>query len=33
MAGNEDLSYNPVKKEWYTITEYQDDRFILTYKM
>ncbi|KAL5366598.1 hypothetical protein BJX96DRAFT_40166 [Aspergillus floccosus] len=31
MAGNEDLSYNEVSKEWYTVTEYEDGRYILAY--
>lgn len=30
--GNEDLSYNEKKKEWYTVTEWKDQRYILTYK-
>jgi hypothetical protein len=32
MAGNEDLSYNPVRKEYYTVTEYDGGRYILSYK-
>ncbi|KAJ5101363.1 hypothetical protein NUU61_003585 [Penicillium alfredii] len=31
MAGNEDLSYNPVRKEYYTVTEYDGGRYILAY--
>ncbi|KAJ5869389.1 hypothetical protein N7455_004330 [Penicillium solitum] len=33
MAGNEDLSFNPVRKEYYTVTEYDGDRYILAYKV
>ncbi|KAI2733631.1 hypothetical protein CBS147332_646 [Penicillium roqueforti] len=33
MAGNEDLSYNLVHKEYYTVTEYAGDRYILAYKV
>lgn len=33
MAGNEDLSYNLVRKEYYTVTEYDGDRYILAYKV
>ncbi|KAJ5691902.1 hypothetical protein N7462_001325 [Penicillium macrosclerotiorum] len=33
MAGNEDLSYNPVRKEYYTVTEYDGGRYILSYKV
>ncbi|KAF9886350.1 hypothetical protein FE257_011495 [Aspergillus nanangensis] len=33
MAGDEDLSYNEVKKEWYTVTEYPDGRYILAYAL
>ncbi|KAJ5433466.1 uncharacterized protein N7458_012622 [Penicillium daleae] len=33
MAGNEDMSYNPVRKEYYTVTEYDNGRFILSYKV
>ncbi|CAG8902982.1 unnamed protein product [Penicillium egyptiacum] len=33
MAGNEDLSFNPVSKEYYTVTEYDGDRYILAYKV
>lgn len=32
MAGNEDLSYNPVRKEYYTVTEYDGGRYLLGYK-
>ena len=32
MAGNEDLSYNQARKEYYTVTEYDGGRFILAYK-
>ncbi|KAH2186637.1 hypothetical protein KXW61_008292 [Aspergillus fumigatus] len=31
MAGNEDLSYNKVRKEYYTVSEYDGERFILAY--
>lgn len=31
MAGNEDLSYNLVRREFYTVTEYDGGRFILAY--
>ncbi|KAJ5442413.1 hypothetical protein N7445_005420 [Penicillium cf. griseofulvum] len=31
-AGNEDMSFNPVRKEYYTVTEYDKDRYILAYK-
>ncbi|GAQ11761.1 hypothetical protein ALT_9082 [Aspergillus lentulus] len=30
--GNEDLSYNEAKKEWYSVTEWQNQRYILAYK-
>lgn len=30
--GNEDLSYNEAKKEWYTVTEWKDQRYIVAYK-
>ncbi|KAL4897511.1 hypothetical protein BDV59DRAFT_167915 [Aspergillus ambiguus] len=30
--GNEDLSYNEAKKEWYTVTEHAGQRYIVTYK-
>ncbi|KAF9895229.1 hypothetical protein FE257_000131 [Aspergillus nanangensis] len=30
--GNEDMSYNEAKGEWYTITEHADQRYILAYK-
>ncbi|CAG8381714.1 unnamed protein product [Penicillium salamii] len=33
MAGNEDMSFNPVRKEYYTVTEYDGDRYILAYKV
>lgn len=33
MAGNEDMSFNPVRKEYYTVTEYDSDRYILAYKV
>jgi hypothetical protein len=33
MAGNEDLSFNPVRKEYYTVTEYDEARYILAYKV
>ncbi|KAL2848314.1 hypothetical protein BJX68DRAFT_104538 [Aspergillus pseudodeflectus] len=29
--GNEDLSYNPVRKEWYTVTEHAGKRWIVGY--
>ncbi|KAL2868923.1 uncharacterized protein BJX67DRAFT_29597 [Aspergillus lucknowensis] len=29
--GNEDLSYNPVRKEWYTVTEHPGTRYIVGY--
>ncbi|KAL4874877.1 hypothetical protein BJY04DRAFT_173018 [Aspergillus karnatakaensis] len=29
--GNEDLSYNEVRKEWYTVTEHSGTRFIVGY--
>ncbi|KAA8651196.1 hypothetical protein EYZ11_009240 [Aspergillus tanneri] len=32
MAGNEDLSYNSVRREYYTVSEYEKERFILGYK-
>ncbi len=32
MAGNEDLSFNPVRKEYYTVTEYDGDQYILAYR-
>lgn len=32
MAGNEDLSFNPVKKEYYTVSEYKNKRYVLGYK-
>ncbi|KAJ5355821.1 hypothetical protein N7517_010430 [Penicillium concentricum] len=32
-AGNEDMSFNPVRKEYYTVTEYDQDRHILAYKV
>ncbi|KAJ5375955.1 hypothetical protein N7509_012841 [Penicillium cosmopolitanum] len=32
MAGNEDLSFNSVRKEYYTVTEYDGGRYILSYK-
>lgn len=32
MAGNEDLSFNPVKKEYYTVSEYEKARYVLGYK-
>jgi hypothetical protein len=32
MAGNEDMSFNSVRKEYYTVTEYDGDRYILAYK-
>lgn len=33
MAGNEDLSFNPVREEYYTVTEYDGGRYILAYKV
>ncbi|KAL2862376.1 uncharacterized protein BJX67DRAFT_385743 [Aspergillus lucknowensis] len=33
MAGNEDLSYNQARGEYYTVTEYDGGRYILAYKV
>ena len=33
MGGNEDLSFNPARMEYYTVTEYAGDRYILAYKV
>jgi hypothetical protein len=30
--GNEDLSYSEAKREWYTVREWQNQRYILAYK-
>ncbi|KAF7593200.1 hypothetical protein BBP40_011830 [Aspergillus hancockii] len=32
MAGSEDFSFNPSRKEWYTITEHPNKRYIVAYK-
>lgn len=32
MAGNEDLSFDGVRGEYYTVTEYDGGRYILAYK-